>query len=68
MLQVLSSRPVGEASLSAQEGRQKAAEFLSERGYQDMDPSYSIQQGGILTVQMCIRDRPPCPCSSGGSS
>ena len=55
VLQVLSSRPVGEASLSAQEGRQKAAEFLSERGYQDMDPSYSIQQGGILTVHFASR-------------
>ena len=55
VLQVLSSRPVGEASLSAQEGRQKAAEFLSERGYQDMDPSYSIRQGGILTVHFASR-------------
>ena len=55
VLQVLSSRPVGEASLSAQEGRQRAAEFLSERGYQDMDPSYSIRQGGILTVHFASR-------------
>ena len=46
---------MGEASLSAQEGRQKAAEFLSEQGYQDMDPSYSIQQGGILTVHFASR-------------
>ena len=45
----------GEASLSAQEGRQKAAEFLSERGYQDMDPSYSIRQDGILTVHFASR-------------
>lgn len=26
-----------------------------ERGYQDMDPSYSIQQGGILTVHFASR-------------
>ena len=55
VLQVLSSRPVGEAVLSPQEGREKAAEFLAARGYQDMAPSYSIRQGGILTVHFASR-------------
>ncbi|MEQ2455234.1 germination protein YpeB [Flavonifractor hominis] len=50
ILQVLSSRPIGEDMLSQEEGRQKAAEFLCSKGYQDMKPSYCINQSGILTV------------------
>ena len=39
VLQMLSSRPVGEAALSRKEGVEQAASFLDAHGYQDMAPS-----------------------------
>lgn len=50
VLQMLSSRPVGEASLSRKEGVEQAAAFLTQHGYQDMAPSYFLEGDGILTV------------------
>ena len=50
VLQMLSSRPVGEAALSRKEGLEQAAAFLDAHGYQDMAPSYFLEGDGILTV------------------
>ena len=50
VLQMLSSRPVGEAALSRKEGVEQAAAFLEEHGYRDMAPSYFLEGDGILTV------------------
>ena len=50
VLQMLSSRPVGEAALSRKEGVEQAASFLDAHGYQDMSPSYFLEGDGILTV------------------
>ena len=50
ILQVLSSRPVGEPTLTRAEGYQAAEQFLVSRGFQDMAPSYSINQDGLLTI------------------
>lgn len=50
VLQMLSSRPVGEAALSRKEGVEQAAAFLDAHGYQDMAPSYFLEGDGILTV------------------
>ena len=50
VLQMLSSRPVGEAALSRKEGVAAAAAFLEEHGYRDMAPSYFLEGDGILTV------------------
>ena len=55
VLQVLSSRPVGQPTLTRKEGYEAAAEFLASRGFQDMDPSYSIDQGGLLTIHFAAR-------------
>ena len=50
VLQMLSSRPVGEAALSRKEGVEQAASFLDAHGYQDMSHSYFLEGDGILTV------------------
>ena len=50
VLQMLSSRPGGEAALSRKEGVEQAAAFLEEHGYRDMSPSYFLEGDGILTV------------------
>ena len=50
VLQMLSSRPVGEMALSRKEGVEAAAAFLEEHGYRDMAPSYFLEGDGILTV------------------
>lgn len=55
VLQLLSSRRVGEPTLTRKEGYEAAAEFLSSRGFQDMDPSYAIDQGGLLTIHFAAR-------------
>ena len=50
VLQMLSSRPVGESTLSRKEAVETAAAFLDAHGYQDMAPSYFLEGDGILTV------------------
>lgn len=61
VLQALSSRPLGEARLSREAAVQAAAQFLEERGYPDMAPSYSILQNGALTVHFAaVQDEVYC--------
>ena len=52
VVQMLSSRPVGEAAFSAAEAQQAAVEFLTERGYQNLAPTYYIDKDHILTINM----------------
>lgn len=55
ILQLLSSRPIGEQTLTRREGYDAAAAFLSHRGFQDMYPSYAITQNGLLTIHFAAR-------------
>ena len=50
VLQMMSSREVGAQTLSPEEGAEKAAAFLAERGFEQMHKSYFINQSGVLTV------------------
>ena len=50
VLQMLSSHAVGAQSLTPEEGVQRAATFLAERGFHNMHRSYHINQNGALTV------------------
>ena len=52
VVQMLSSRPVGEAAFSAGEAEQAAMEFLTARGYQNLVPSYYMNQNHILTINL----------------
>lgn len=49
-VELFSSRIPGEPVLSAQEATDLAGEFLTAHGYGDMIPTYSMAQGGALTV------------------
>ena len=53
--ELMNSRPVGEASLTAEEGVEAARAFLAEQGYGDMEPTYYINQNNILTVNFAAR-------------
>lgn len=55
ILQLLSSRPVGEQTITRREGYDCAVEFLTSRGFQDMYPSYAIDQNGLLTIHFASR-------------
>ena len=55
VLQVTNSRPVSGAALSREAAIQAAAEFLLQRGYANMDHSYSIDLGDVLTVHFAPR-------------
>ena len=50
VLQMLSSREIGTQSLTPEEGAEKAAMFLEERGFAGMHRSYYITQAGVLTA------------------
>ena len=50
VVELMNSRAVGEAALSQEEGAQAAQDFLSQKGYTDLAPTYYIQQTGTLTV------------------
>ena len=53
--ELMNSRPVGEATLTAEEGVEAARTFLAEQGYGEMEPSYYINQNNILTVNFAAR-------------
>lgn len=55
ILQLLSSRPIGEQAVTRAEAYQAAEQFLASHGYQDMAPSYSIDQNGLLTIHFASR-------------
>ena len=51
--QMLSPRTVGSAELSAKEGLAAAKKLLARRGYTDMQESYYLVDGNILTANFC---------------
>ena len=50
VVSMLSSHEAGESSMEIEKGRSVAADFLKSRGYADMQESYHMLQGGVLTV------------------
>ena len=50
ILSLFTSRVPGEAVLSRWEGVERAAALLEEKGFADMAPSYSVEEGGVLWV------------------
>jgi len=50
VLSMLSSRPVGTAATDADAALRTARQFLAEKGFSGMEPTYHMLQGGILTV------------------
>ena len=55
VLSMLSSRPVGAASVPAADGVETAKRFLREAGYENMNETYHMTQGGVLTVNFAFR-------------
>ena len=61
ILSMLSSHSPGEAVIDIEEGRRIAADFLRSRGYRDMEESYHMLQGGVLTVNFAyVQDDVTC--------
>lgn len=56
VVEVFSSRPVGEAALSKEEAVTAAADFLLAQGYSSMRQSYYIDQGNVLTVNFAYAE------------
>ena len=54
-LSMLSSRPVGSASVPAEDAVEAAKRFLQSAGYEDMAETYHMTQGGVLTVNFAYR-------------
>ena len=50
VLEVISSRIPGQATLTVEEGTAAAARFLTQQGYDSMEATYSIHDGSRLTV------------------
>lgn len=55
VVQMINSRPAGEAAFSAQEATEEALSFLQARGYEDLTPSYYINQSNILTINLAAK-------------
>ena len=55
VLSMLSSRPVGSASVSAEQAVETAETFLANAGYRDMAETYHMTQEGVLTVNFAYR-------------
>ena len=50
VLSVISSRPVGEATVTAEQAVETARAFLQDQGFGKMTESYYINQGNVLTI------------------
>lgn len=55
VLAMLSSRPVAGASVSDEDALAAAADFLARAGYENMDVTYHMKQGGVMTVNYAWR-------------
>lgn len=55
ILNMLSSRPVGSAAVTAQAAVETARSFLRDRGLTEMAETYHMTQGGVLTVNFAYR-------------
>ena len=61
VLQVLNSRAVGEPALTREEAMARAGELLARLGLSNMEATYSMEQGGRLTVNYaCVQDGVRC--------
>lgn len=56
VLEVLSSRPVGDAALSPAEGVALAKSFLTRKGFDSMAETYYLVQDNTLTVHFAYQD------------
>lgn len=50
VMEAISSRSTGPATLSHEEAAALARDFLTQRGYPNMRESYFIDQGGVVTI------------------
>ncbi len=55
VLSVLSSRPVGAASVLPETAVETAKDFLAKSGYRGMEETYHMTQSGVLTVNFAYR-------------
>ncbi|MBQ3071811.1 MAG: germination protein YpeB, partial [Oscillospiraceae bacterium] len=55
VLSLLSSRPVGSATVDVDTALNTAARFLERCGYENMAETYHMTQGGVLTVNYACR-------------
>ena len=55
VLSLLSSRPVGVATVRAEDAVETAKRFLQKAGYTDMAETYHMTQGNILTANFAYR-------------
>lgn len=61
VVQLLNSRPVGEAAFSEVEAEQAAISFLLQRGYEGLIPTYYTSKANILTINMAyVQDGVVC--------
>lgn len=56
VLSLVSSRTIGEATLSTQEAVDAADHFLTVHGFNSMEESYHINQGNILTINFAPKE------------
>ncbi len=52
VVQMISSRPTGEAKVDPKVAVESAMAFLKVRGYDGLQPSYYINQGNVLTINL----------------
>lgn len=55
VLQMVNSRLAGEAAYSAEEATEEALSFLQARGYENLTPSYYINQSNTLTINFAAK-------------
>ena len=53
---MLRPRDIGEARMETEKAREKAQEFLAERGYQDMVPRYFQRLDGVVTFNFAGKE------------
>lgn len=52
VVQMINSRPAGEAAYSAEEATQEALAFLKAHGYENLVPTYYISKANLLTINL----------------
>lgn len=48
-------RPAGDKSLSVEEGQKRALEYLKSKGFDSMEPNYSLQYDGIVLYNFAYK-------------
>lgn len=52
VVQMINSRPAGEAAFSAEEATQEGLAFLQAHGYENLVPTYYISKANLLTINL----------------